>query len=114
MKSLLSFYVTLINKDLTITEQRNKWLGENQLGPTVFKYRYSPMLFVAHLSRVSPLVCAIDELEDFTYTRIQVSSDMNCPYVLIEAKDLVDKSVLYGSLNGQCFFFRFPNLIHCS
>ena len=45
-----------------------------------------PLLFVAHLSCVSPLVCAIDELADFTYTRIQVSSDMNWSYVLIETK----------------------------
>ena len=73
-----------------------------------------PLLFVAHLSRVSPLVCSIDEFEDFTYTRIQVSSDINWSYVLIEANDFVEKSVLYESLNGQCFFFRFPNLIHCS
>jgi hypothetical protein len=72
------------------------------------------MLFVAHLSRVSPLVCAIDELENFTYTRIQISSDMNWSYVLIQAKDFIEKSVLYESRNGQCFFFRFPNLIHCS
>ena len=73
-----------------------------------------PLLFVAHLSRVSPLVCSIDELQDFTYTRIQVGSDMNWSYVLIEPKDFVEKSVLYESLNGQCFFFRFPNLTHCS
>ena len=73
-----------------------------------------PLLFVVHLSRVSPLACSIDEFENFTYTRIQVSSDMNWSYVLIEAKDFVEKSVLYESLNGHCFFFRFPNLTHCS
>jgi hypothetical protein len=52
------------------------------------------------MSRVSPLVCAIDESEDFTDTRIQVSSDINWSYVLIEDKDFVDKSVLYENLNG--------------
>ena len=72
------------------------------------------LLFVAHLSRASPLARAIDEMEYFTYMRIQVSSDMNWSDALIEANVVVEKSVLYESLDGQCFFFRYPNLIHCS
>ena len=73
-----------------------------------------PLLFVAHRAGVSSLICSIDESEDFTYDHIQVSSDKNWSFVLVEAKKFIEKSVIYENRKGQCFFFRFPDLIRCS
>ena len=73
-----------------------------------------PLLFVTHLRNVSPLVCPIDDVEDYTYTQIRIGGDQHWSFVLVEVKDFVEKSVFYQSPNGQCVFLRFPNLTHCS
>jgi hypothetical protein len=73
-----------------------------------------PLLFVTHLRNVLPLVCPIDDVEDYAYTHIRISADQHWSFVLVEVKDFVEKSVFYRSPNGQCVFFRFPNLTHCS
>jgi hypothetical protein len=73
-----------------------------------------PLLFVAQLSDTLPLVCSIDDLEDHTYSRIQISSHNRWSFVLVEVKDFIEKSALYESPDGRCYFFRFPNLTHCS
>jgi hypothetical protein len=51
-----------------------------------------PLMFVAHLAGVSSLICSIDESEDFTYDHIQISSDKNWSFVLVEVKDFIGKS----------------------
>lgn len=54
-----------------------------------------PLWFVAHLSYVSSLICPINESEDLTYDHIQVSSDKKWSFVLVEAKDFIEKSVFF-------------------
>ena len=66
-----------------------------------------PLIFVSHLSNVLPLVCQIDDLEDYTYSLIQSSSDVDWSFVLIGVTDFVEKSVYYESPNGRCFFSDF-------
>ena len=73
-----------------------------------------PLLFVAHLSNVVPLVCRIDASETFNYPDIQIGLDQHWSFVLIDVDDFVEKSVLFENPDSCCSFFRFPNLTDCS
>ena len=73
-----------------------------------------PLLFVAHLPNVLPLVCRIDTSETFTYPAIQTGLDLQWSFVLIDVYDFVEKSVFFESPHSCCSFSRFPNLTHCS
>lgn len=73
-----------------------------------------PLMFVAHLSNVLPLVCRIDTSETFSYPGIQTGLDLHWSFVLINIDDFVEKCVYFERSNSCCTFFRFPNLTHCS
>ena len=72
----------------------------------------NPLLFVAHLSNATPLVCRIDNTQNFECSAIQTSASTAWSFVLIEIRDFIEKVVFFEDLNGRCCFFRFPNLTH--
>lgn len=73
-----------------------------------------PHLIVAYLRELTPLTCAIDEDENFTYPHILHTSSSQWNYVPIQLKDFLEKSVFFRSSNGITYFIRFPTLEHCS
>lgn len=73
-----------------------------------------PLLVVAYLPDVSPVTCTISGAENHRFPGIQISTRMDWSFVMIDVSDFVEKSVFYDSLDGRCFFFRFPTLTHCS
>jgi len=73
-----------------------------------------PLLFVAHLLHVSPLIYPLDRSSKFEYSGIHKASTTNWSFLLINIKDFVEKTVLFESPDRQHYFFRFPNLVHSS
>ncbi len=73
-----------------------------------------PVLFVAYLLDVSPLVCPVDDSTKFEYSGVQKASTTKWSFVLINVEDFVEKTVFFDNPSRQCYFFRFPNLVHSS
>jgi hypothetical protein len=64
-----------------------------------------PFLVVTHLRNVLPLVCPVDDIEDYTYAHIQISADQCWSFVLVEVRDFVERAFSMRVLMGcVCVF----------